>query len=108
MARDLTDLYGQVEPRTSVAAREGAVHSDRISRAIELDDEEEVQFLRTEKRVPVRRSPLDQKTQNRIKKALAIAAVVCVFGGGAMAAYSYSIHSWRFRLDSSDNIEVTG
>jgi cell division protein FtsQ len=111
MARDLTDLYGQDEPRTSVAAREGVVHSGRIpTRAIELDDfeDEETQFLRTEKRVPVRRSPLGKKTENRVKKALVIAAVVCVVGGGPITAYSYSVHSWRFRLDSSDNIEVTG
>src|SRR5215467_15481562 len=111
MARDLTDLYGQDEPRTSVAAREGVVHSDRNSaRAIELDDfeDEDAQFLRTEKRVPIRRSPLGKKTEKRVKKGLVLAAVVCVFGGAAMTAYSYSIHSWRFRLDSSDNIEVTG
>jgi cell division protein FtsQ len=103
MARDLTDLTGQDEPRTPVG------HSDRISpRAIELEEEEEAQFLRTEKRVPVRRSPLGKKTENRVKKAAMIAAVLCVFGGSAIAAYSYSIHSWRFRLDSSDNIELTG
>ena len=111
MARDLTDLYGQDEPRTSVAAREGVVHSDRNSaRAIQIDEfeDEDTQFLRTEKRVPVRRSPLGKKAQNRVKKGLAIAAVACLVGGVAITAYSYSIYSWRFRLDSSDNIEVSG
>jgi cell division protein FtsQ len=109
MARDLTDLYGQDEPRTSVAAREGAAHSERISaRAIELEDEEESQFLRTDKRVPVRRGALGKKTENRLKKSLRIAAVVCLVGGGAMAAYSYSVHASRFVLDSSDNIEIAG
>jgi cell division protein FtsQ len=111
MARDLTDLYGQDEPRTSVAAREGAAHSDRIpARTIELEDfeDEDAQFLRTEKRVPVRRSPLGKKTQSRIRRSLVIAAVACVIGGSAMTAYSYGMHSWRFRLDSSDNIQVTG
>lgn len=109
MARDLTDLNGQDEPRTSVAARERADYSDRISpRAIELDDEEESQFLRTEKRVPVRRSPLGKKAQSHVKKALAISVVVFVFGSAALATYRYSIHSWRFRLDSSENIEISG
>ena len=94
-----------------MAAREGAAHSNRTSaRTIELEDfeDEDAQFLRTEKRVPVRRGPLGKKTESRLKKSLAIAAVACVIGGTAMTAYSYGMHSWRFRLDSSDNIEVTG
>ena len=109
MARDLTDLLDQDEPRTAAAAREGTDHSKRISaRAIELDDDEETQFLRTARRVPVRRSPLDKKTQSLVKKALIIAAIVCVFTGAAWAGYHYGINSWRFRLDSSENIEITG
>ncbi|HLJ27526.1 MAG TPA: FtsQ-type POTRA domain-containing protein [Candidatus Angelobacter sp.] len=109
MARDLTDLNGQDEPRTSAAARERADHSGRLSaRPIELDDDGESQFLRPEKRVPVRRSPLGKKAQGRVKKALAVGAVVFVFGGAALATYSYGIHSWRFRLDSSENIEIRG
>lgn len=94
-----------------MAAREGAAHSNRNSaRTIELEDfeEEDAQFLRTEKRVPVRRSPLGKKTQSRLKKSLVIAAVAFAIGGSAITAYSYGIHSWRFRLDSSDNIQVTG
>ena len=109
MARDLTDLLDQDEPRTTVAARDGADHSDRISaRAIELDDDEETQFLRTAKRVPVRRSPLGKKTQSRLKRALIISVVIFLFSGAAVATYRYGIHSWRFRLDSSENIEITG
>ena len=92
-----------------VAAREGADHSDDIpARAIELEDDDEAQFLRTQKRVPVRRSPLGKKTQSRVKKALVIAGVAFVFSSAAVAAYHYGISSWRFRLDSSDNIEITG
>ena len=34
--------------------------------------------------------------------------MVCVAGLGAAALYHYGEHSWRFRVDSSDNIEVTG
>jgi len=109
MARDLTDLLDQDEPRTSAAARNGADYAERISaRAIELDDEEESQFLRTEKRVSVRRGPLDKKTQTRLKKSLVIAGVVLAFSGVAVATYHYGKYSWRFVVNSSDNIEITG
>jgi cell division protein FtsQ len=109
MARDLTDLLDQDEPRTVVAAREGADHLNRTSvRAIELDDDEEIHFLRAAKRVPVRRGPLGKKTESRLKKALLISAVVFLLSGAAVATYRYGIHSWRFRLDSSENIEITG
>src|SRR5436305_2210100 len=109
MARDQAEFYGQDEPTTSVAARERADHVDRVSsRAIELDDAEDTQFLRTEKRVPVRRSPLPKKAEARVKKALAILAVVFVFGSAALATYRYGVHSWRFRIESSDNIEISG
>src|SRR5262249_61260696 len=105
----LADLYGPDEPRPLVAAREGADHSERIpARAIELDDEEESQFLRTEKRVPVRRSALAKKTQSRVKKALIISGVVFALSSATYAAYSYGIGSWRFRLSSSENNENTG
>jgi cell division protein FtsQ len=36
------------------------------------------------------------------------AGVVCVVGLAAAALYHYGEHSWRFRVESSDNIEVTG
>src|ERR1700746_2313027 len=65
----LADLHGPDEPRPLVAAREGVDHADNISaRAIELEDDDEGQFLRTQKRVPVRRGPLGKKTQSRLKK----------------------------------------
>jgi len=105
----LADLYGPDEPRPLVAAREGVDHSERIpARTIEIDDEEESQFLRTEKRVPVRRSALAKKTQGRVKKALVIGGVVLALSSATYAAYSYGIGSWRFRLNSSENIEISG
>lgn len=92
-----------------MAAREGVDHSDSISaRTIELEDDDEEQFLRTEKRVPVRRSPLGKKTQSRVKKALVIGGLVFLLSSATYAAYSYGIQSWRFRLNSSENIEITG
>src|ERR1700724_1814541 len=105
----LTDLTGQDEPRSSLAAREGADYSDRLAvRAIELDDEDDAQFLRTPRRGPVRRSPLPKKTENQVKKALIIATVLVLLCSAALATYRYGLHAWRFRIDSSDNIEITG
>jgi cell division protein FtsQ len=106
MARDLTDLNGTDEPRTSgVPTERSAIISPR---AIELDQDEESQFLRTEKRVTVRRATLDKKTQGLLKKALGIGAVLFLFGSASLASYHYGLHSWRFRLDSSENIEISG
>ena len=77
---------------------------------IELDelDNEEAQFLRTERRVPVRRSAIAKKTASRLKIA-AMAAVAAVVAGGLSGwAYSYGTRSWRFRVPSSDAVEITG
>ncbi|HEY6249360.1 MAG TPA: FtsQ-type POTRA domain-containing protein [Candidatus Angelobacter sp.] len=105
----LADLHGPDEPRPLVAAREGVDHSDDISaRAIELGDDDEAQFLRTQKRVPVRRGPLGKKTQTRLKETLVISAILVVFSGVTYATYQYGKNSWRFRLDSSENIEISG
>ena len=68
MARDQAEFYSQDEPRTSVAARERVDHADRLSA---LDDDEDAQFLRTEKRVPVRRSPLPKRA-NPCSSAVAL------------------------------------
>ena len=100
----LTDLERQDEPRTS--ARD---LSDRASsRPIEFDDDEDLQFLRTEKRVPVRRGALPKKARSRVIKAIILVVVITVLCTVAAAGYRYGIHSWRFRIESSDNIEITG
>jgi cell division protein FtsQ len=109
MVRDVADLSQEGESRISVVAPERADQSDGISaRAVGLNDEKEPQFLRTEKRVPVRRNAWDKKTRSRLKIVLAIAAVVFVFGSVAGAGYRYGVHSWRFRVDSSEDIEISG
>src|ERR1700692_2471187 len=78
------------------------------ARLVDLDVDEESPFLRGQKRVSARRSSLPKKTANRLLWSVAAAAVVCVAALGAAALYHYGEHSWRFRVDSSDNIEVTG
>jgi cell division protein FtsQ len=78
------------------------------SRLIDLESEQESPFLRAQKRVAVRRGSLPRKTAIGLKW-VALALVVAVLVGTAAASlYSYGKHSWRFRIDSSDLIEVTG
>lgn len=71
-------------------------------------DNEEAQFLRTDRRVPVRRSAIPKKAASQLKLAGAIAAVLVVGGGLTGWAYSYGMHASRFRLESSDAVEVSG
>jgi cell division protein FtsQ len=71
-------------------------------------DGEESQFLRTNKRVPVRRSPIPKKAASQLKIAGMIAAGVVLCAGLWGWAYSYGMHSWRFRIDSSDAVEIDG
>jgi cell division protein FtsQ len=78
------------------------------ARLIDLDVDEETPFLRGQKRVSARRSSLPRKTANRLLWAAVAAAVCCVAALAAAWLYHYGERSWRFRVDSSDNIEVTG
>ncbi len=87
---------------------EGAREETDDARLVDLDVDEESPFLRGQKRVSARRSSLPKKTANRLLWAVVAAAVVCVAGLAAAALYHYGEHSWRFRVESSDNIEVTG
>ena len=112
MARDNRQFTreGERPPRPPVGAVRDAVDEieDTDARLIDLDNEEESPFLRGQKRVPVRRGPLPRKTAQRVK----IAAIVLLAAAGAgvvgTVLYRYGAHSWRFRLESSDNIEVRG
>ena len=92
------------EERTPAADRE-----DPASRAIDLGNEaEEAQFLRTQKRVPVRRGPIPKKTAGWIKTALMMAGIASPVAGLGYAVHHHGTHASRFYVESSDNIEVTG
>src|SRR5947199_8476975 len=78
------------------------------ARLLDLDADKESPFRRAQKRVSARRSPLPKKTATRLLWA---ALAVLIIGAGALAAvmlHHYGECSWRFRLDSSDNIELAG
>ncbi|MGB9123601.1 MAG: FtsQ-type POTRA domain-containing protein, partial [Candidatus Angelobacter sp.] len=76
---------------------------------LDLDlDGEEAQFLRTNRRVPVRRNAIPKKAASQLKIAGVIAAIVVGCGGLTAWAYSYGMTSWRFRIQSSDAVEISG
>ena len=78
------------------------------ARLLDLDVEEESPFLRAQKRVSVRRATLPKKTATRLAWA-GLALLLLFFGGVVVAAaYHYGEHSWRFRIESSDDIEISG
>jgi len=77
-------------------------------RLIDLDAEKESPFLRAQKRVSVRRAALPKKTATRLLWAVVAIAVAAVTAVSAATLYHYGEHSWRFRLNSSDNIELSG
>ncbi len=99
-----TILQEELHPSSPEPARE-ALDDARL---VDLDVDEESPFLRGQKRVSARRSSIPKKTASRLLWASIAAAVLCVVGIAAAGLYEYGEHSWRFRVDSSDNIDVTG
>jgi cell division protein FtsQ len=79
----------------------------RDKKGPQLDDEDEP-FLRSRRRVAVRRSFLPRSRWGRI--GFAVGAVVLI---GSLAWLGYAVHNFaahdpRFRIDSSENIQVLG
>ncbi|HEY6185376.1 MAG TPA: FtsQ-type POTRA domain-containing protein [Terriglobales bacterium] len=78
------------------------------ARLRDLDVEQESPFLRGQKRVPVRRGSLPKKTASRISWVIAVVCVLLLCGAAYATLYNYGKHSWRFRINSSDDIEIAG
>jgi cell division protein FtsQ len=78
------------------------------ARLLDLDAEKESPFLRAQKRVPARRSPLPRKTAARLLWALLAIVVITAGAFGARTLYHDGEHYWRFSLNSSDDIEMSG
>ncbi|MGC2745613.1 MAG: FtsQ-type POTRA domain-containing protein [Candidatus Angelobacter sp.] len=110
------DLKSSARTRSSADRRAIAMHEDDDDSELLINREdldmdlngEEAQFLRTSRRVPVRRSPIPKKAAGQLKIAGVIAAVVVGCGGLSAWAYSYGMTSWRFRIQSSDAVEIQG
>ena len=115
-SRSSTDNDSKVSSRSRSSADRRSIAMDDddsellINREdLDLDlDGEEAQFLRTNRRVPVRRNAIPKKAAGQLKIAGVIAAVVVGCGGLSAWAYSYGMTSWRFRIQSSDAVEISG
>src|SRR5260370_3403130 len=103
-----TILQEEWYPSGADRGREEIHDSDMDARLIDLDVDEESPFLRGQKRVSARRGSLPKKTAHRLLWAVVAALGLCIAGVGCAALYRYGEPSWRFRVESSDNIEVTG
>jgi cell division protein FtsQ len=75
---------------------------------MDLEEEQESPFLRGQKRVSARRGSLPKKAASYLKWAALALVILAIFGFTGGELYSYGKHNWRFRIDSSDQIEVTG
>lgn len=112
MARKESSAIADVE--VAEAANESARHTNDIdespldARILDLEDEAESPFLRGQKRVPVRGGVLPRKAAGRVKIIVQMTAVAVGVALLWVALERYATQSWRFRLDSSDNITVAG
>ena len=106
MARKSSSTISQEEvyPTAGEPAREELDDA----RLLDLDGEEESPFLRGQKRVSVRRGSLPKKTATRLIWGAIALTVVVLTCFGVAALYHYGERSWRFRVDSSDDIEISG
>jgi cell division protein FtsQ len=110
MARNNGPLIPDEDIATRSGSRASSPSDDSAvdARFLDLDEEDQSPFLRGQKRVPVRRGPLPKKAASRIKIAAIVVAILAGIGGVMALAYNYGTGSWRFRLESSDDIEIQG
>jgi cell division protein FtsQ len=78
------------------------------ARLVDLDVEEESPFLRGQKRVSARRSPLPKKALSGLKWTAIALFALCLASIAGGALYQYGERNWRFRINSSDDIEISG
>jgi cell division protein FtsQ len=119
MARKDEEFYrsrtddGAAQPRRSAVlmsrdSEESEEELDERVANLDLESDEESPFLRAQKRVPVRRGPLPRKAAISLKYLMVAMSGLLILGGLAAWFYTYGTGSWRFRIDSSDNLEVAG
>ena len=87
-----------------------SVDDDLDNRFAALDEEDgdDQQFRRAPKRPQVRRGAVTKKVANRLKIGIIVLIAIGVLATIGAYLNSYGKGSWRFRIDSSDNIEITG
>jgi cell division protein FtsQ len=104
------ELYPSSAGHSPVASAHAESMREELddARLVDLDVDEESPFLRGQKRVSARRSSLPRKTASRLLWATLAVAILCVGAIVAAGLYEYGERSWRFRVESSDNIEIIG
>ena len=96
------------DPASPKGSAGPTLEDDLDPRLLDLEKDEEPAFLRGQKRVPVRRGPLPKKAANRLKIALLTMVALGVVAAVALTLYDYGAHSWRFRVEGSEQIEIAG
>jgi cell division protein FtsQ len=107
MARKSSPTIEQEELYPSAVATRDPQSLDD-ARLVDLDVERESPFLRGQKRVSARRGPFPKKALSRLKYLALAVALLCVSAVVSAAVYHYGERSWRFRIDSSDDIQIDG
>jgi cell division protein FtsQ len=71
-------------------------------------EDEQPQFRRASKRVPVRRGALPRNTVSRVREAAVLLLLLAALGSATYGTYRFAMHSWRFRVRSDHDIELAG
>src|SRR5690348_16578738 len=103
--------YKELDLSTSVdvaSAGDDELNSEFGVESSLADANPEPQFRRAGRRVTVRKGTLPKKAAGRIRVALGVMALLSVVALGYGSVYRYGTRSWRFRVLSSDDINVRG
>jgi cell division protein FtsQ len=103
-----TIVQEELYPPSHEPARRVPDDAPDDQRLLDLDVEQESPFLRGQKRVSVRRGSLPKKAATGLTWGILALGIIVVCGAAIAALYHYGEHSWRFRVESSDDIEVAG
>ena len=106
MARKSSPTIFQDELYPTPGESEREYLADR--RLVDLDVEEESPFLRGQKRVSARRGSLPKRALSRLKLVAIATFVLCLAAMAGAAVYHYGERNWRCRINSSDDIEISG
>lgn len=98
-----TILQEELYPPAEELAREDLDNA----RSLDLDARESP-FLRAQKRVSARRNSLPKRTLIYLTWTGVLVVALLVLVAVSSSLYHYGELSWRFRIDSSDEIEITG
>jgi len=101
-------FYRPVAKKPVLELRNLGVEPFRERKNPPSDDEQDEPFLRSSRRVAVRRGILPRGRWGRIGFAVGSIIVAGGLAWLAMAVRSFAAHDPRFRIDSSENIQILG